>query len=83
MGCGLGESLDLALFTLDGPEGKTWRLWNDHLTKYLLARQLGPGDGCLAGPWEDSSGRVYGTALNALTLEVYYRYAPPGSVEER
>ncbi|GEM_PF-7087366 len=26
--------------------------------------------------WSDEGGRVYTTALGALTLEVYYRYGP-------
>jgi hypothetical protein len=38
--------------------------------------------GCANGSWDPSAdrwgfegGRVYGAAINALTLEVYYRYA--------
>ena len=29
-------------------------------------------------PWSEHGGRVYTTAINALTLEVYYRYAKIG-----
>ena len=70
----------LATFTLDGPDGHSWRQWNDALTRTLLAHQRGAGEGCPGGSWGDGA---YSTAMGCLTLEVYYRYAPAGSVEPR
>ena len=59
--------------------GKHWRQWEDALTDTLLetARKDGDTKGSWDpnGPWGFSGGRVYSTALMALTIEVYYRYA--------
>ena len=33
--------------------------------------------------WAYAGGRVYGTAINVLTLEVYYRYASVFGSEKR
>jgi hypothetical protein len=58
-----------------------WRLWNESLTDVLLAQQLTSGGD--AGSWDPDSlwgghgGRVYSTAMSAMCLEVYYRYAAP------
>lgn len=58
-----------------------WRAWNDALTAALLATQV--TDGRDAGSWNTNTvwggygGRVYTTAMAAMCLEVYYRYAPP------
>ena len=47
----------------------------------LVKNQNVKSTGCKSGSWEPigrwcpEGGRVYGTAINALTLEVYYRYA--------
>ncbi len=47
----------------------------------LVKNQNVGSSGCKAGSWETEGrwcgegGRVYATAINALTLEVYYRYA--------
>jgi hypothetical protein len=63
-------------------EGKEWKKWNEQMREYLIASQakLGheegswyfPGGDLGAGP----GGRLYITALAAMTLEVYYRYMP-------
>ncbi len=69
----------LALFQFDGPSGPKWQAWNPALKKALVETQAASGD--KAGSWEPVSrwsmegGRVFVTAMNALTLEVYYRYA--------
>jgi hypothetical protein len=61
-------------------QGEDWRRWNAALQGELLARQR--WDGALAGSydpddlWGGYGGRVYSTALAALSLEVYYRYLP-------
>ena len=58
-----------------------WTTWNNATKKTLL--QLQDSTGSTAGSWNANSvwggsgGRVYTTALAALTLEVYYRYRPP------
>lgn len=58
-----------------------WTTWNNATKKTLLPLQESAG--VLAGSWNTDSvwggsgGRVYTTALAALTLEVYYRYRPP------
>jgi hypothetical protein len=71
----------LALFQFDGPTGGKWRAWNEPMKKALVEHQNLKTAGCRAGSWEPvdrwscEGGRVYATAINALTLEVYYRYA--------
>ncbi|MBI3272411.1 MAG: hypothetical protein HYZ53_25695 [Planctomycetes bacterium] len=70
-----------ALFTYDGPSGPDWQRWNEALIVALLPNQLSRRNGCSEGSWDADDrwgfegGRVYATALNTLTLEVYYRYA--------
>jgi hypothetical protein len=61
--------------------GARWEKWNASMKKVLLDNQRkgGPEDGswdpkCYYG--RGFAGRVYTTALGALTLEVYYRYLP-------
>jgi hypothetical protein len=67
----------LALYQL---QGEPWRRWNAALQKTLIERQQKTGP--LAGSWDTDTvwggygGRIYTTALAALTLEVYYRYLP-------
>lgn len=57
-----------------------WDRWNAALQKTLLSSQRTEGE--LAGSWDPDpvwggcGGRVYGTALSALCLEVYYRFLP-------
>jgi hypothetical protein len=72
----------LALFQLDGPKGPLWTRWNEPMKVALVPHQRTGNDGCKDGSWDPEvdrwgfeGGRVYATAINALTLEVYYRYA--------
>src|SRR5436190_10646531 len=71
----------MALFQYDGPEGPMWKKWNEPMKNALLPNQKTAKDGCRNGSWEPASrwanegGRVWATAINALTLEVYYRLA--------
>src|SRR6185436_12436209 len=71
----------LALFQYDGPEGPMWKTWNEPMKNTLVPAQKSGKDGCKNGSWDPidrwsaEGGRVYATALNTLTLEVYYRYA--------
>ncbi|MCC6738788.1 MAG: hypothetical protein IT452_07055 [Planctomycetia bacterium] len=72
----------LALFQFDGPDGASFKAWNDAMTKALLPSQHEQRDGCSFGSWDSNvdrwgfeGGRVYATAINTLNLEVYYRYA--------
>jgi hypothetical protein len=70
----------LALFQVEGGSGANWKRWNDALTEALVKPQNRADTGCKFGSWEPidrwscEGGRVYATAINALTLEVYYRY---------
>ena len=73
----------LAAFQYDGPDGPTWKRWAGPMKNALVPNQHARGDGCRYGSWDSDlerwgseGGRVYATALNALTLETYYRYAP-------
>jgi len=74
----------LAMFQMGG---KHWQDWNTAMKKTLIDNQRkgGPMDGTVEdvdGSWDPFStwgkcgGRVYTTAVNALSLEVYYRYLP-------
>ncbi len=57
-----------------------WRSWNDAMTATLTKTQIVEGEN--AGSWDSNclwggyGGRVYQTAMAAMCLEVYYRYAP-------
>ena len=68
----------LASFHAGGPQ---WEAWNARLLEALLPLQR-HGSDRLAGSWDPDpvwgghGGRVYATALSAMTLEVYYRHAP-------
>jgi hypothetical protein len=59
--------------------GEPWKRWNDVVREAIVA--LERHDGCTRGSWDPDGkwghegGRIYATALAALTLEVYYRYA--------
>lgn len=75
----------LALNQLDGPtsvrrSGKYWPVWNAAMVETLLALQDDAPRACSRGGWLEpdrwsyTGGPIYATALNVLTLEVYYRY---------
>jgi len=78
----------LALFLWDGPGSggsqKYWKSWNQAVVNALLKNQRTKDRGCACGSWDAddrwgfAGGRVYATAINALTLETFYRY-PVGS----
>ncbi|MCC6123837.1 MAG: squalene--hopene cyclase [Pirellulales bacterium] len=67
----------LAMYQL---QGDYWQKWNAALQKTLLERQIKQGP--LAGAWDTDTiwggygGRIYTTAIAALSLEVYYRFLP-------
>lgn len=66
----------LALREQQGPDGAGWKRWEEAARLSLLAHQWGKYDGCLSGSWDpvdrwgSEGGRVYATALNALTLGI-------------
>jgi hypothetical protein len=68
----------LASFHAGGPQ---WDRWNLALQAALLPLQRRDGT-ALDGSWDPDpvwgghGGRVYATALSAMTLEVYYRHLP-------
>ena len=76
----------LALNQFDGPDsprankGQYWNQWNEGLKKALLDNQVNNVKLCGDGSWDADDrwgfegGRVYATAINVLTFEVYYRY---------
>jgi hypothetical protein len=71
----------LALFQYDGPDGRMWKRWNTAMVQALIPNQKAGADGCAAGSWDpkgdrwgQEGGRVYITAMNALTLETSFRY---------
>jgi hypothetical protein len=63
----------LALYHL---QNEDWQRWNSAVKRELLHRQANDGSWDANSVWGSSGGKVYSTALAALTLEVYYRYRP-------
>jgi hypothetical protein len=65
----------LAMFQLGG---SFWKAWNPAMKSALVPTQLRKGcpNGSWdpAGAWGEAGGRVYSTAINVLSLEIYYRY---------
>ncbi len=76
----------LALFELDGPGGKLWKAWTPSLKEALAKTQNRVPGSCRDGSWEPADrwsldgGRVYATAINALTHEIHYRFPCPQRV---
>jgi hypothetical protein len=68
----------LASFHVGGPQ---WDAWNSQLQAALLPLQRRESSG-FDGSWDPDpvwgghGGRVYSTAMAAMTLEVYYRHLP-------
>ncbi|MDO4630532.1 MAG: carboxypeptidase regulatory-like domain-containing protein, partial [Planctomycetia bacterium] len=61
--------------------GRNWEVWNEIIRNELV--RLMRRDGCQRGSWDPEAdvyfdmgggGRIYVTAMGALTLQVYYRY---------
>ena len=67
----------IALYQAEGPSGPSWRAWFAAVREALLKNQN--REGCNAGSWEPvdrwsaGGGRIYATAINALTLETPFR----------
>ena len=65
-------------------KGKYWEAWNRRLHPMLVASQVKQGP--MAGSWDPRGpvpdlwgphgGRIYVTALNLLSMEVFYRHLP-------
>ncbi|MHC4661193.1 MAG: hypothetical protein ACYS8W_05840 [Planctomycetota bacterium] len=74
-----------AMFQVGGPN---WKKWNEAMQKALIGTQRA-GRICQDGSWDPVGewcivgGRVYATAINALTLEIYYRYARVERMQSR
>ncbi|MFC1708120.1 prenyltransferase/squalene oxidase repeat-containing protein [Planctomycetota bacterium] len=72
------------VFQATKPGSPQWRRWNRAMQEALLGdgtnrQRMGRDDDAdgswdPVGEWGLPGGRVYATALNALTLEIYYRY---------
>ena len=60
--------------------GEPWKQWNERMREHLIKTQA--TDGHELGSWYfdnqfgKEGGRVYTTAMCAMTLEVYYRFSP-------
>jgi hypothetical protein len=76
----------LALSQVDGPDsprkqnGQSWSAWNKAMVDAVLPLQDHTEHACSNGGWMTpdrwsyAGGPLYATAINVLTLEVYYRY---------
>src|SRR5690606_13598188 len=59
--------------------GKDWQTWNKAMQEALIPTQR-QGTTCEDGSWDPidewgiAGGRVYSTAISAMTLEVFYRF---------
>jgi hypothetical protein len=70
------------VFQFTDGEGEWWKKWNGSMRDKLIASQ--DQSGHAAGSWapkdgdhgKQKGGRLYATALNCMTLEVYYRLMP-------
>ncbi len=65
----------LAMFQVGG---EPWKVWNAGMKEALVKtqRRAGDEDGSWdpSDAWGHAGGRVYSTAANILSLEIYYRY---------
>ena len=68
-----------ATYALYQMGGRHWSEWSKRLTDAVVKQQRKEPE-CAAGSWDpigvwgEDGGRVYSTAILALTLEAYYRY---------
>ena len=61
-------------------QGKDWKQWNTKLAKALIPNQnkklkVLEGSWDPDGPWGADAGRVYSTAINALSLATPFRFS--------
>ena len=57
--------------------GDYWSKWNIRFRDPLIALQVKTGENMGSwGGWQYNAGRVYSTALNLMSLEVYQRFLP-------
>jgi hypothetical protein len=73
-----------ATLTMHNFAGPEWDAWNRKMRRILILSQ--EKEGCATGSWNplepsldvwgEQGGRLMTTSLNALTLEIYYRYLP-------
>jgi hypothetical protein len=67
----------LYLFHIGGP---LWQQWNAPVRDYLIQTQATGGHEAgswyFENPYGKEGGRLYTTAMAAMTLEVYYRFSP-------
>lgn len=71
-----------ALFHYTGGQGEVWKKWNEAMREQLISSQA--SEDHEKGSWKPvqndhgmvGGGRLYATALGAMTLEVYYRMLP-------
>ena len=67
----------LAMFQVGGDH---WKRWKGHMETAIIKNQRTEagrderGSWDPVDPWSAEGGRIYSTALNCLSLEVYYRY---------
>ncbi len=64
----------LATFLYDGPKGQLWSRWNPRMTEALSSHQNTDGSWDPVDRWSVEGGRVYATAINALTLLIATRH---------
>jgi hypothetical protein len=67
----------LGIYHWGGPTSAAWKSWSEPLKNLLLSGQKGGAAGCCKGSWvgRNLSARLRSTALNSLTLMLYYRYS--------
>ncbi len=69
-----------ATLTLFHAGGSFWERWNERCREHLIRTQATEGHEAgswyFENPFGKEGGRLYTTAMAAMTLEVYYRYSP-------
>jgi len=68
----------VALFSIDGHRSPAWKSWKNNLKRPYRTITTDPKRRlCARGSWKGASlrDRISRTAFNALTVEIYYRYA--------
>lgn len=63
-----------ALFQYDGPSGPRWKAWHAPMKETVVKLMEKDGSWPADDRWSADGGKVYATALNTMTLQIYYRY---------